>query len=88
LLFFLSGYNSLDNIQIALKGVRNMPVVTVRALEGISAEKKEELMDRITVAMKEVLGKNPEATHVIIEEVSAENWGIRGKTVAAIRSGK
>lgn len=45
-------------------------------------------MDRITVAMKEVLGKNPEATHVIIEEVPAENWGIRGKTVAAIRSGK
>lgn len=65
-----------------------MPVVTVRAIEGISAEKKEELMDRITVVMKEVLGKNPEATHVIIEEVSADNWGIRGKTVATIRSGK
>jgi 4-oxalocrotonate tautomerase len=64
-----------------------MPVVTVRTVEGISADKKEELMDRITVAMKEVLGKNPEATHVIIEEVPAENWGIRGKTVAAIRSG-
>jgi len=71
-----------------LKGGWKMPVVTVRALEGISAEKKEELMERITVVMKEVLSKNPEATHVIIEEVAAENWGIRGKTVATIRSGK
>ncbi|SEA13894.1 4-oxalocrotonate tautomerase [Desulfuromusa kysingii] len=65
-----------------------MPVITVRVIEGVSAEKKEELMDRITTVMKEVLGKNPEATHVIIEEVAPENWGIRGKTVAAIRSGK
>jgi len=65
-----------------------MPVITVRTVGGISEEKKEQLIDRITLTMKEVLGKNPEATHVIIEEVPAENWGIRGKTVAAIRAGK
>ncbi len=65
-----------------------MPVVTVRTAEGISVEKKEELIERITLALKEVLGKNPEATHVIIEEVPAANWGIRGKTIAAIQSGK
>lgn len=65
-----------------------MPVITVRTVEGISAEKKEELMARMTDVMKDVLGKNPEATHIIIEEIPAENWGIRGKTVAAIRSGK
>jgi len=65
-----------------------MPVVTVRAAEGISVEKKEELIDRITLVLKEVLGKNPEATHVIIEEVPPENWGIRGKTIASIQSGK
>lgn len=65
-----------------------MPVVTVQTVAGISEEKKEQLIDRITLAMKEVLGKNPEATHIIIDEVPAENWGIRGKTVAAIRAGK
>lgn len=64
-----------------------MPVVTVRTIGEVTAEQKEELMGRITQALKDVLGKNPEATHVIIEEVSAENWGIRGKTVSAIRSG-
>ncbi len=65
-----------------------MPIVTVKAIESISPEKKEELMNRITIALKEVLGKNPEATHVIIEEFPEENYGIRGKTVAAIRAGK
>ncbi len=65
-----------------------MPVVTVRILEGASSAKKEELMERITLALKEVLGKNPEATHVVIEEIPAENWGIRGKAVSAIRAGK
>lgn len=65
-----------------------MPVVTVRTVGKISSAKKEELMDRITVVLQEVLDKNPEATHVIIEEVSAENWGTRGKTMAAISSGK
>jgi len=65
-----------------------MPVVTIRLVEGSTVEEKEELMSRITTVMKEVLGKNPEATHVIIEEFPAENWGIRGKTISAIRSGK
>lgn len=64
-----------------------MPVVTVRTVGEMTPEQKEELMSRITLALKDVLGKNPEATHVIIEEVLAENWGIRGKTVAAISSG-
>lgn len=65
-----------------------MPVVIVKTVEGISQEEKRLLIERITVVMKEVLGKNPETTHVIIEEVSADNWGLRGKTVASIRAGK
>ena len=65
-----------------------MPVVIVRAIEGVTEQQKEQLIERFTLVMKEVLGKNPEATHIVIEEVPAENWGIRGRTVAAIRSGK
>jgi 4-oxalocrotonate tautomerase len=38
--------------------------------------------------MRDVMGKNPETTHVIIEETPEENWGLRGKTVARIRAGK
>jgi 4-oxalocrotonate tautomerase len=65
-----------------------MPVVTIRTVEGISQEEKRLVIERITEVMREVLGKNPETTHVIIEEVPAENWGLRGKTVASIRAGK
>jgi len=65
-----------------------MPVVTIKTVEGISEEEKRLVIERITDVMREVLGKNPETTHVIIEEVPAENWGLRGKTVANIRSGK
>jgi 4-oxalocrotonate tautomerase len=65
-----------------------MPVVTIRTVEGISQEEKRRVIERITEVMREVLGKNPETTHVIIEEVPAENWGLRGKTVASIRAGK
>lgn len=65
-----------------------MPVVTVKTVAGATAEQKEQLIARITEALKEVLGKNPETTHVIIEEVPAESWGLRGKSVASIRAGK
>mgnify|MGYP001063079287 FL=1 len=65
-----------------------MPVITVQTVEGVTDQQKEELIARFTLAMKEVLGKNPEATHVVIEEIPAENMGIRGRTIAAIRSGK
>ncbi|HXV22293.1 MAG TPA: 4-oxalocrotonate tautomerase family protein [Desulfuromonadales bacterium] len=65
-----------------------MPVVTIKTVEGISQEEKSLVIARITDVMREVLGKNPETTHVIIEEVPAENWGLRGKTVANIRAGK
>jgi len=65
-----------------------MPVVTIKTVEGLSQEEKSLVIARITEVMREVLGKNPETTHVIIEEVPAENWGLRGKTVANIRAGK
>jgi 4-oxalocrotonate tautomerase len=65
-----------------------MPVVTIKTVEGISQEEKRLVIERITDVMREVLGKNPETTHVIIEEIPAENWGLRGKTVANIRAGK
>jgi len=65
-----------------------MPVIIVKAIEGASVEQKELLIEKITEIMRDVMGKNPETTHVIIEEVMPENWGLRGKSVARIRAGK
>jgi 4-oxalocrotonate tautomerase len=36
--------------------------------------------------LQRVLGKNPETTSVISEEVDTDNWGIAGKSVTQIRA--
>jgi 4-oxalocrotonate tautomerase len=33
-----------------------------------------------------VLEKNPASTHVVIEEISPEDWGISGRSVAELRA--
>ena len=55
-----------------------MPVVTVELWEGRTLEQKRALVQAITAAMVEHAGANPDALHVIIHEVSRENWGRAG----------
>jgi 4-oxalocrotonate tautomerase len=56
-----------------------MPVVTVRITkDGATAEQKREIVADITATLQRVLGKRPEHTHVIIDEVDPENWGFAG----------
>lgn len=64
-----------------------MPVVIVKLIEGVSKEQKKRVIERMTAVLKEELGKNPETTHIIIEEYPADSWGVRGKTVEEIRNG-
>ena len=62
-----------------------MPFISVRILEGATPEQKSEVIAGITDVMVKVLGKNPETTHIVIEDVPAENWGHKGKSVADAR---
>jgi 4-oxalocrotonate tautomerase len=56
-----------------------MPVVTVRITkDGVTADQKREIVADITATLRRVLGKKPEHTHVIIEEIDPENWGFAG----------
>ena len=56
-----------------------MPVVTVRITkDGVTADQKREIVADITATLGRVLGKRPEHTHVIIEEIDPENWGFAG----------
>jgi len=63
-----------------------MPFVQVRITEGASQQQKEELIEGVTDLLSRVLDKNPASTHVMIEEVPSESWGVRGKTVAELRA--
>ncbi|MDJ0891594.1 MAG: 4-oxalocrotonate tautomerase family protein [Gammaproteobacteria bacterium] len=63
-----------------------MPYVNIRITrEGVSAEQKQQLMQGATQLLVDVLGKNPETTVVVIDEVETDNWGIGGKSVTERR---
>lgn len=59
-----------------------MPYVNIKITnEGVTAEKKEQLIQGVTQLLADVLGKNPKTTFVVIDEVSTDNWGIAGESV-------
>jgi len=63
-----------------------MPLVNIRITnEGVSPEKKAELIAGVTDLLARVLGKNPATTVVIIDEVDTDNWGIGGESVTLRR---
>ena len=56
-----------------------MPYVSVRITrDGVTVEQKRRVVEEITRALVDVLGKRPEHIHVIIDEVEPENWGFAG----------
>ena len=56
-----------------------MPVVIVRnTRDGVTVEQKRQVVAEITQTLQRVLGKRPEHTHVVIDEVDPENWGFAG----------
>ena len=64
-----------------------MPYVNIRITEeSASAEQKRALIAGATRLLEEVLGKNPQTTVVVIDELPTDNWGIGGETVTERRS--
>jgi 4-oxalocrotonate tautomerase len=63
-----------------------MPYVNIRITrEGATPEQKARLIQGATQLLVDVLGKNPQTTVVVIDEVDTDNWGIGGETVTAWR---
>ena len=63
-----------------------MPYVNFKLTpEGLTAEKKAVLIKAVTDLLEKELGKNPETTFVIIDEVETDNWGIGGQSVTERR---
>jgi 4-oxalocrotonate tautomerase len=56
-----------------------MPFVNIKVLkDGVTAEQKAKLIKGATDLLQEVLGKPPQATSVVIDEVDSDNWGVGG----------
>lgn len=49
-------------------------------------EQKALLIKGVTKLLADTLGKNPQTTVVVIEEIDPDNWGIGGETVTSRRA--
>ncbi len=64
-----------------------MPYVNVKVTRGpeVTREKKAALVEGITKLLGDVLGKKPEHTHIVIDEVDEDNWGFAGMLTSDYR---
>ena len=71
-------YRRVFNMIIRM--VLRMPYVNIKITkEGATPEQKARLIRGVTDLLADVLGKNPQTTVVVIEEVETGSWGIGGK---------
>ena len=62
-----------------------MPYVNVRVTKvGVTAAQKAQIVKEITDTLVRVLGKRPEHTHVVIDEVEPETWGFAGELTSEL----
>ena len=63
-----------------------MPYVNIRVTrEGVTAAQKLVLIEGTTALLQRVLGKSPQSTFVVIDEVDTDNWGWGGENVTTLR---
>ncbi|GHG63441.1 tautomerase [Alishewanella longhuensis] len=55
-----------------------MPYVNIQITAGASKQQKTELVQEVTASLQRILGKKPEYTHIVIQEIAEENWGFAG----------
>ena len=65
-----------------------MPYVNVRITKGVTREQKAQLVREITDTLVRVVGKKPEHTHIVIDEVEEDNWGFAGMLTTDFRKQK
>lgn len=57
-----------------------MPYINIKVTDtNVTKEQKRQLIEGATQLVVSILNKKPETTHVVIDEISIENWGFNGK---------
>ncbi|MEQ8362863.1 MAG: 4-oxalocrotonate tautomerase family protein [Cyclobacteriaceae bacterium] len=63
-----------------------MPYVKIEVTrEGVTKDQKLKLINGVTQLLQDVLSKNPQSTHIVIDEIDTDNWGVGGEQVTEIR---
>jgi 4-oxalocrotonate tautomerase len=55
-----------------------MPYINLQITKGATREQKAQVVKEFTETLVRVLGKKPEHTHIVIQEIDDENWGFSG----------
>ena len=57
-----------------------MPFINIKVTdEGVTKEQKRQLIAGATQLVVDILNKKPKTTHVVIDEVPIENWGVNAE---------
>ncbi|HEY0744901.1 MAG TPA: 4-oxalocrotonate tautomerase family protein [Chryseosolibacter sp.] len=63
-----------------------MPYIKIEVTrEGVTREKKQQLIKGVTEVITNVLNKDPHLTHVVIQEVDLDDWGYAGTQTSVLR---
>jgi 4-oxalocrotonate tautomerase len=63
-----------------------MPFVQISLTrEGITREKKQQLIEGVTDLFTSIFNKDPHMTHVVLQEVELDDWGYAGEQVSVLR---
>lgn len=55
-----------------------MPYINLQITKGTSRDQKKKIVEEFTDTLVRVLGKKPEHTHIVIQEIEEEDWGFAG----------
>lgn len=63
-----------------------MPYINIKVTdEQVSKEQKRLLIAGATQLVVDILNKNPETTHVVIDEIPIDNWGVKGEQYSNLK---
>lgn len=56
-----------------------MPYINLQITKGATRQQKAQLVKEFTESLVRVLGKKPEHTHIVIQEIDGSDWGFAGE---------
>ncbi len=64
-----------------------MPYVNIKVTrDPITTGRKQALIRSVTDLLVKVLVKVPQLTHIVIDDIDTDNWGIGGKNATVYRT--
>ncbi|MBL7869889.1 MAG: 4-oxalocrotonate tautomerase family protein [Flavobacterium lindanitolerans] len=63
-----------------------MPYVKIELTrEGVTREQKQQLIAGVTNLISDILGKDPNLAHIVLQEIELDDWGFAGEQVSVLR---